>query len=328
LRDDLSALGLAELLRLRERLSEALVRRYERSLAIAFTDIVSAQLGDEAGRGLLQRHLDLLSDVLGAHDGRIVDTTGDGALICFPSADQAAAALIELERAIAAQNVTRSLEHALDVRCGLHWASVLTDGTVVTGDAVKLCARVTAQAASSEIRLTTAAVAALSTPLRARCRALPPARVKGLTRPLELAQLEWRDQALPAAFHIAETDELIAIPDRPTVTFGRLREHEGAPANDIVLAVPDRRMLMRISRWHFELRRQGGLLLLHPVTDQATEIDGRLVARGEDVPVWPGAVVRVADGAATLTFLAEAEPPPRARESDPDPPGAAGKTLA
>src|SRR5262249_13943111 len=153
--DDLSSFGLAELLRLRERLSEVLVRRFERSLAIAFTDVVGstdyfAQFGDEAGRGPLQRHLDVLRAALRQHGGQIVDTAGDGALTCFPSADDAAAALIQLEHRIAGQNVARSPEDQLNVRAGLHWAPVLTDGTVVTGDAVNLCARVTALAAPGE----------------------------------------------------------------------------------------------------------------------------------------------------------------------------------
>src|SRR5262249_45005748 len=144
-----------------------------------------------------------------------------------------------------------------------------------------------------------------------------------------MMQLEWREQPLPVAVHIAETGEVIPIPDKPTVTFGRLREHEGVAANDIVLRVPDRMQLMRISRWHFELRRQAGLLLLHPVSDQAPELEGKLVAKGENVPIRPGAVVRLADGAVTLTFIGEAEPPPRAREPEHmSAPGTAGKTLS
>jgi class 3 adenylate cyclase len=332
--DGLDALGLGDLLQLRERLSDVLVRRFERSLAIAFTDVVGstayfAQFGDEAGRGLQQRHIDLLHDVLRRQEGRIIDTAGDGAFTCFPTADQAAAALIQLEHKITAQNAPRAPEHHLNVRCGLHWGAVLTDGVVVTGDAVNLCARVTALAAPREIRLTTAAAVALSGPFQARCRPLPPAHVKGITRPVEMMQLEWRDQAVPTAVHIAETGERVAIPDKPTVTFGRLREHEGVAANDIVLWVPDRLQLMRISRWHFELRRQGDVLYLHPVSDQTTEIDGRVVGKGENVPIGPGTVVRLADGAVTLTFLAAADATPRPRaEPDASLPGVAGKTLS
>jgi class 3 adenylate cyclase len=332
--DGLDTLGLGELLQLRERLSDVLVRRFERSLAIAFSDVVGsteyfAHFGDEAGRGLQQRHIDLLNDVLRRHEGRIVDTAGDGVFCCFPSADQAAAGLIQLEHKIADQNLTRTPEHHLNVRCGLHFAPVLTDGMVVTGDAVNLCARVTGLAAPREIRLTATAALALSPPYQARCRALPAAHVKGITRPVEMMLLEWRDQALPTAVLVAESGERIPIPDKPTVTFGRLREHEGVAANDIVLWVPDRAQLMRISRWHFELRRQGDVLYLHPVSDQTTEVDGRIVGKGENVRIGPGTVVRLADGAVNLTFLASAEPAPRPQpEVDPSLPGMAGKTLS
>src|SRR5262249_19798331 len=218
---------------------------------------------------------------------------------------------------IGAQSGRRAPEHQLNVRCGLHWGPVLTDGSVVTGDAVNLCARVTQLAAPREIRLTMAAALALPSPLQARCRTLPPVAVKGITRPVEMLQLEWRDQAVPTAVLIAETGERLPIPDKPTVTFGRLPEPEGVAATDIVLWLPDRLQLMRISRWHFELRRQGDVLFLHPVSDQTTEIDGRVVAKGENVPIGPGTIVRLADGAVTLTFLAAVDPPPRSRNEPP-----------
>ena len=81
---DLDGLTMTEIIRLQDQLSQTLKRRFERSLALAFTDIVDstiyfAQLGNEAGRGLQQRHFDLLARVVTEHDGRIVDTAGDGA---------------------------------------------------------------------------------------------------------------------------------------------------------------------------------------------------------------------------------------------------------
>jgi class 3 adenylate cyclase len=327
---DLDSLTLAELLALREHISEVLVRRFERPQAIAFTDVVGstayfAQFGDEAGRGLQQRHLDLLVESLrrgGA--GRIVDTAGDGALTCFPSVGAAVFALIELQHLIAAQNASRAPEHHLAVRCGVHWGPVLTDGTLVTGDAVNLCARVTATAQTREVRLTRPAMLELPRTFQTRCRALPPAHLKGIPRPIEMVVLEWRERAVPTAVSVSETGQRFALPDKPTITFGRLREHEGLIANDIVLWVPDKDQLMRISRWHFELRRHGDELHLHPVSSQTTEVDGRPVDKGQHVPVVAGTVVRLAD-AVTLTFLAE--PVTGEIELPPAIAGLAGKTL-
>src|SRR5262245_8242813 len=97
---DFEILTMTEIIRLQEELSRVLKRRFERSLAIAFSDIVDstayfARFGDEAGRGMQQRHVDLLAQSLPLGEGRIVDTAGDGAFTCFPSVEHAVAALID-----------------------------------------------------------------------------------------------------------------------------------------------------------------------------------------------------------------------------------------
>jgi adenylate cyclase len=159
---DFSALTLTEMIRLREHLSEEITRKFERRLALAFSDVVGstnyfARFGDRAGRALQQRHIDMLQDQLPATSGRIVDTAGDGAFMCFPTADQAIEALSTLQLKLVEFNSTRAPEHHLLVRIGIHFGPALTDGTVVTGDSVNLCARVTATAEASSIRVTKAA---------------------------------------------------------------------------------------------------------------------------------------------------------------------------
>src|SRR6516165_6151454 len=95
---DLEKVSLTEIIRLQNRLSEVLRRRFSRSLALGFTDIVGstayfARFGDEAGRRLQQRHFDLLERALAPRGGRIVDTSGDGAFSCWPTVEAGALAL-------------------------------------------------------------------------------------------------------------------------------------------------------------------------------------------------------------------------------------------
>jgi class 3 adenylate cyclase len=318
---DLATMSLAEMLRLRGLVSSVLARRFERNLALVFSDVVGstpyfARFGDEAGRGLQQRHLDLLGAALPRGEGRIVDTAGDGALTTFPTADHAVTTLLELQRLIAAQNEPRDPAHHLAVRCGVHFGSLLTDGTVVTGDAVNLCARVTATAQAREIRITHPAWVELSPAFQSRCKPLPPVSLKGIGRPVELLLLEWRAHGTPPnAVRIEESGAIYGLPDKPTITFGRLRLHEGLQANDIVLWMPDRARLMAISRWHFELRHGADALYVHPLSDQTTEVDGVVVAKGGRAPIHAGSVVRLAE-AMTLTFLQESVRPGRARQAN------------
>ena len=74
-----------------------------------------------------------------------------------------------------------------------------------------------------------------------------------------------------------------------------------------MLALPHEVESRRISRWHFELRRQPEGLTLRPVSDQITEVDGVLVARGNEVTIHPGTVVCVGR-VLTLEFFSRPVP--------------------
>src|SRR3954468_21550339 len=96
-------LSMTEIIRLQDKLSKALVRRFEKRLALALSDVGGStadfsKYGDEAGKKLQLRHLDLIHRVLPSTQGRIVDTAGDGAFLCFPELNAAARALVELQR--------------------------------------------------------------------------------------------------------------------------------------------------------------------------------------------------------------------------------------
>lgn len=307
---DFSALTLTEMIRVREHLSEEITRKFERRMALAFSDVVGstnyfARFGDGAGRALQQRHIDLLQEVLPAAEGRIVDTAGDGAFMCFPTTDQAVEALSSLHAKLRDLNATREPDHHLLVRVGIHFGPVLTDGEVVTGDSVNLCARVTATVDPSSIRVTKAAFTELASARRQRCKALAPVTLKGITNPVEVLELAWREPiALPTSCVIEETGQVHKLPQADKITFGRLAEHDGKRANDIILTLPDEALLARISRWQFELLRMPDGMYLRPVSEQTTEVDGKPVTRGGQVLLRPGAKVRLG-GVMTLAFFSD-----------------------
>lgn len=307
---DFTALSLTEMIRVREHLSEEITRKFERRVALAFSDVVGstnyfASFGDRAGRALQQRHIDLLEEVLQPFAGRIVDTAGDGAFMCFPTADQAIEALALAQEKIVEINSTRAQEHHLLVRIGIHFGPALTDGVVVTGDSVNLCARVTATANASVIRLTKAAFMELSSARRLKCKAIAAVELKGIAQPVDVLEFAWREAvALPSTVLVEETGQIYKLPQSPTITFGRLAEHDGTRANDVVLTLPDETKLARISRWHFELHRLPDGYYLRPVSEQTTELNGVAVARGAQVLLRPGAKVRLG-GVMTLVFFSD-----------------------
>jgi len=305
---DPADLSMTEIIRLQTLLSQELARRFEASLALAFSDIVGstayfARFGDEAGRQLQQLFFDQLAACVSAYGGRIVDTAGDGAFTCFPSASAATEAMTALLQRLSEENEHRSRDQQLVLRIGLHWGHVLTDGVQVTGDAVNLCARIAASADPGQIRLSRELFQELRAEHRLLCRRVGAVPLKGLSRDFELLCLEWRDpMRFPSVLLIQETGQRIPLAAQDILSLGRLEMMEGMSANDIVLTLPDEEATRRISRWHCELRRRPTGYVLRAVSSQSTIVDGQPVARGEDLPIVPGSVV-VLSGVMTLRFF-------------------------
>jgi hypothetical protein len=193
---------------------------------------------------------------------------------------------------------------------------------VVSGDSVNLCSRVATSANSGEIRLTREVFQDLAATHRLDCRPLGPVELKGVSRQIELFTLDWRDRSMfPTLFRIEESGEEVTLPQQDIISFGRLSEHEGTLANDVILSLPDPLQARQISRWHFELRRFADGFHVRPVSDGATEVDGELIAKGQEVVIKPGSKIRVAY-VLTLTFDS---PPMRSVRDNSDATMIAGK---
>ena len=301
---------MTDLIRLQDVLSKAIVRRFEKRLALVFSDVVGstpyfARFGDEAGRKLQQRHSDLVNAAMGPEGGRVVDTAGDGVFLCFENVTAASRAMVALQRSVVRDNDSRAADHRLNLRIGIHVGPVLTDGALVSGDAVNFCSRVAGSAGAGELRLSLAGYNELTElELRLHSRRQRAVELKGVDKPQELFTLDWLDSTtFPTKVRFEDGTEQ-RLPPLDVIRFGRLREQDGATANDVVIVLSDPNLQSRVSRWHFELHRRSNGFLLRSVSTSTTELDGRAVARGEEVVVRPGAKVKLG-GAITLEFASE-----------------------
>jgi class 3 adenylate cyclase len=306
-------LSMTEIIRLQNMLSTSLVKRFECHRALVFSDIVGstpyfARFGDEAGRQLQQRHLDLLNQAIAGTSGRILNTAGDGALLCFDTVDETTSTIVEYLRRISIDNASYTREHQLVVRTGIHYGPVLMDGDQIAGDSVNFCSRVTTSAGPGEVRLTKDAFYSLSdVKYRLKCRILPPAIVKGVERPVEVMALDWRDHTIFPTRVRLETGEEHHLPDQDIISFGRLDEKDGFPANDIVLQCSDEQETLQISRWHFELRRRPDGFVIRVISNAPLNLNGHLLAKGEERPIRTGDSVRVGN-VLSLQFLTPEAP--------------------
>jgi class 3 adenylate cyclase len=126
------------------------------TLTVVFTDIekstdLAVALGDAAWYEVLREHQRVVGAEAERYAGRIVQSLGDGFMLCFRSARQALLFSIGLQRELERQHV-ETPELAVKVRVGLHTGEVLVDdGGDLIGRHVVVAARIADLADGGEI---------------------------------------------------------------------------------------------------------------------------------------------------------------------------------
>jgi class 3 adenylate cyclase len=110
--------------------------------------------GEEATLAALKAcRRELVDPKIADYRGRIVKTTGDGALVEFPSAVDAVRCAIEIQRAMAARNTAIPEDRRIEFRIGINVGDIIIDDGDIYGDGVNIAARVESLASPGEICL-------------------------------------------------------------------------------------------------------------------------------------------------------------------------------
>ena len=84
----------------------------------------------------------VVDPTIATHRGRIVKTTGDGILVEFASAVDAARCATEVQRGMAAQNADVPQNARIYFRIGIHVGDIIIDDNDIFGDGVNIAARI------------------------------------------------------------------------------------------------------------------------------------------------------------------------------------------
>ena len=121
--------------------------RVERRLtAILAADVAgySRLMGaDEEGTlaELKAHRRELIDPKIKEHHGRIVKTTGDGALVEFASVVDAVRCAVEIQRGMTERNATVPQEKRVEFRIGVNVGDIIIDEGDIFGDGVNVAAR-------------------------------------------------------------------------------------------------------------------------------------------------------------------------------------------
>src|SRR5258707_4408473 len=92
-------------------------------------------------RALKAHRRELVDPTIAKHHGRIVKTTGDGMLVEFASAVDAARCAVEVQRGMAGENTEVPQAKRIEFRIGIHLGDIIIDGNDIIGDGVNTAAQ-------------------------------------------------------------------------------------------------------------------------------------------------------------------------------------------
>ncbi|HEX5491109.1 MAG TPA: adenylate/guanylate cyclase domain-containing protein [Candidatus Udaeobacter sp.] len=175
--------------------------------AIMFTDMVGysslSQRDDRLALELLEEHRELLRKIFAEFNGMEIKTIGDGFLVEFNSALEAAQCAIAIQRALAKRNADAAAERQIQVRIGVHIGDVIHRGGDVYGDGVNIASRIEQLAGAGGICVSMDVERQIRNAVETRFEKLAPTELKNISVPMDLFRivLPWERQGGRATTH-------------------------------------------------------------------------------------------------------------------------------
>ncbi len=191
-----------------------------RLAAIMATDVVGYSRlirSDEEGTlaALKALRADIIDPKLAEHHGRIVKLMGDGMLAEFSSVVDAVRAAVETQQAVTEHNSGLPEDKRIKFRVGINLGDVVIDGDDIHGDGVNLAARLEGLAKPGGICISGSVHEQVRDRIDLPFEDLGEQEVKNIDRPVRVWQ--WIADAGLAAGVPAKTDELLPLPDKPSI---------------------------------------------------------------------------------------------------------------
>jgi adenylate cyclase len=263
--------------------------RVERRLAaILAADVAgySRLMGiDEEGTlaALKTLRRELIDPKIAEHRGRIVKTTGDGALVEFASAVDAVRCAMEIQRALAERNAAIPEDRRIEFRIGINVGDIIIDEGDIYGDGVNIAARVETLATPGSICLSDHAYQQIKGKLALEVSDMGEQQLKNIAQPVRVYGVRLDGAA---------TRPALSLPDKPSIAVLPFQNMSGDPEQEYFVDGMVDDIITGLSRikWLFVIARNSTF------TYKGRAVDVKQVGRELGVRyVLEGSVRKLAD---------------------------------
>jgi adenylate cyclase len=239
-------------------MAEARVER--RLAAILAADVAgySRLMGaDEEGTlaALKACRRELIDPKIAGHRGRIVKTTGDGALVEFASAVDAVRCAIEIQRAMAERNSAIPEDRRIEFRIGINVGDIIIDGGDIYGDGVNIAARLENLAEPGGICVSGRVQEDVRGKLDVGFEDAGEQQLKNITRPVRVYRIQ------PGGTPVLERSTL-ALPNKPSIAVLPFQNMSSDPEQEYFCYGIVEEIITALSRirWLFVIARNSSFI--------------------------------------------------------------------
>jgi len=176
----------------------------------------------------------LIDPKIAEHRGHIFKTTGDGMLVEFASAVDAARCAVEIQRSMAEQNADAAQDNRIKFRIGIHVGDIIIDDNDIFGDGVNIAARLEGIAEPGGVCISDDAHRQIRGKVDILFEDMGSQTLKNIAEPMRVWRMRTSSETVSAFPHSAAFGPLQSRPfsDKPSIAVLPFQNMSGDPEQE------------------------------------------------------------------------------------------------